>query len=87
MNNTAPNAFTSDGNWLVYRGSDAAGKGGILRVATTGGEPKWIGDYPKSSVRGDIWISPDGKKLLFLTFGSEELWMLENFEPKQQAVK
>jgi hypothetical protein len=51
--------FTSDGNWFVYQGRDAAGKDGLFRVATSGGASQRLGDFPKTGVdRGDIWISP-----------------------------
>jgi hypothetical protein len=80
--------FTSDGNWLVYYGRDAAGKLGLFRVATSGGEPERLGDYPNTGKdTGDIWLSPDGQTFFADTGNSNELWMLENFEPKQQAAK
>ena len=79
--------FTSDGNWLVYTGQDADGKDGLFRVATSGGPPERLGDIPKGCLNGDIWVSPDGKTFLADTFNSRETWVLENFEPKQEAPK
>jgi len=80
-------AFTSDGNWFVYRASDAAGKLSMFRVLTTGGQPERLGDAPPANGRCWIWISPDGQKIIAQTLHAEELWALENFEPKQQAAK
>lgn len=82
-------AFTSDGNWFVYRGQDATGNDGLFRVATSGGQPERIGDFPgnKKTASGCIWISPDRKKIIAESLNSEELWMLQNFEPRQQAAK
>ncbi len=87
----APNrrfaAFTPNGNWFVYPGPDAAGKKGLFRVATSGGQPERLGDFPTKAPFGYIWISPDGKKIIGEASNLGELWMLENFEPKQQAAK
>jgi hypothetical protein len=43
---------TPDGNWLFYRGDDAAGKKGLYRVATAGGPPERMGDFPTKSDSG-----------------------------------
>ncbi|HEY6340427.1 MAG TPA: hypothetical protein VIY49_02955 [Bryobacteraceae bacterium] len=78
--------FTPDGNWLLFYDVDAAGKRGLFRVSTVGGQPERIGDFPgvarESSV---LYVSPDGRKLLAGSFIGEQVWILENFEPKQQA--
>ena len=80
--------FTPDGNWLVFHGVDAEGKDGLFRVSTSGGQPERVGDYPDGdSYNGDIWISPDGQKFFVDTGSRDEVWILENFEPKQQAAK
>jgi len=76
-------AFTADGNWLLYHDRDAAGKDGLFRVATTGGDPERLGDFPAVSVRGWMWISPDGQKIVADAFNPQEIWMLENFEPRK----
>ena len=39
-------AFTPDGNWLLYHDVDAAGKHSLFRVATAGGQPERLGDFP-----------------------------------------
>jgi Tol biopolymer transport system component len=77
-------AFTKDGNWLLYHDVDAAGKQGLFRVATAGGQPERIGDLPSGTQYGFMWISPspDGQKII--TENPKvptELWILENFEP------
>ena len=75
--------FTEDGNWLLYHDVDAAGKQSLFRVATAGGQPERIGDFPSGSpYNGFLWISPDGQKII--TENPEyhpELWILKNFEP------
>jgi hypothetical protein len=82
-----PYAFTPDGNWVVYCDTD---KGGLFRVATSGGEPERLGDLPSGGkfagmyIAGVlIYISPDGQKIIADTPEPAELWLLENFEPKQ----
>jgi hypothetical protein len=34
-----------------------------------------------------MWMSPDGQAVIAEFQTSHEIWMLENFEPKQQASK
>jgi WD40 repeat protein len=79
--------FTPDGNWLLYHGVDATGKDGLFRVATTGGQPEQLGDFPSTGRIGRMWISPDGKTIVADTSRPYDTWILENFEPKQQAAK
>jgi Tol biopolymer transport system component len=74
-------AFTKDGNWLLYHDVDAAGNQSLFRVATAGGQPERIGDFPSAYGTGYMWISPDGKKIIADTLKPLELWILENFEP------
>jgi Tol biopolymer transport system component len=74
-------AFTSDGNWLLYHDLDAAGHDSLFRVATTGGTPERIGDFPASTRFGHMWVSPDGRKVVADTQRAREVWVLENFEP------
>jgi Tol biopolymer transport system component len=79
-----PLAFTPDGNWFLYSTVDAAGKRSLFRVASTGGQPERIGDFPAVTV-GSLNISSDGKKMIVAGHVDWETWILENFEPKQQA--
>lgn len=79
--------FTHDGNWVVYHDVDAAGKQSLFRVATAGGQPQRLGDFPSASSAGFLWISPDGQKIIAQTGNASETWLLENFEPKQQASR
>ncbi len=74
-------AFTHDGNWLLYHDVDAAGKQSLFRVATAGGQPQRLGDFPSDSLSGYLWISPDGKKIIAQTGNAAETWLLENFVP------
>ena len=76
-------AFTPDGNWLLYHELDAAGRDSLFRVATAGGQPERIGDFPATTRFGHMWISPDGRKVVADTQKAREVWVLENFEPKQ----
>jgi hypothetical protein len=84
---TTQTAFTPDGNWLLYHDVDAAGKQSLFRVSTAGGQPERIGDFPSASKQGSLRISPDGKKVIAEAPVAPEVWVLENFEPKQQAAK
>jgi Tol biopolymer transport system component len=82
--------FSPDGKWIFYHDKDAVAKDGLYRMATAGGAPERLGDFPESNVSGILRISPDGRKIIALTGGSNvqaETWLLENFEPKQQAAK
>lgn len=83
------------GTLFFYRDTDAAGNEGLFRVATSGGQPERLGDLPPEKGPGQVGcaaggclrISPDGRKILADVHTTRELWMLENFEPKQQAAK
>jgi len=87
--------FSPDGKWIFYHDRDAAGVGatgkdGLYRMATAGGAPERLGDFPASSVTGILRISPDGRRIIALAGADSiapETWLLENFEPKQQAAK
>ena len=80
-------AFTADGSWLLYHDSDVAGKQSLFRVATAGGQPQRIGDFPAASKEGRLNISPDGKKIIAEAPTGTEVWLLENFEPKKPAAR
>ena len=83
-NTSAQDSAAPDGNWLFYRDADAAGKKGLYRVATAGGQPERLGDFPtNSNGGGTMEISPDGRKIMVAgMFGAGwELWSLENFVP------
>jgi hypothetical protein len=63
---------------------------GLYRAATGGGGPERLGDFPTGNSQGALRISPDGRRIIALTRGDNvapETWLLENFEPKQQAAK
>jgi len=79
--------FTPDGKWLLYHDVDAAGKQSLFRVSTAGGQPERIGDFPSALRGGFMRISPDGQKLEVDLFLYPDVWLLENFEPKQQAAR
>jgi len=75
---------TPDGNWILYHGVDGAKKHGLFRIATAGGQPERLGDFPTNSLEGALEISPDGRKVMVSADDYEtgyELWSLENFEP------
>jgi hypothetical protein len=84
---TTQTAFTPDGNWLLYHDVDAAGKQSLFRVSTAGGQPERIGDFPSASKQGSLRVSPDGQKIIVEAPVAPEVWMLENFEPKQPAAE
>jgi hypothetical protein len=83
----ARDVLTADGNWIVYTGLEATGKTGLFRVATSGGEPRRLGELPTTNFLSHMWMSPDGQAVIAEFQTSHEIWMLENFEPKQQAAK
>jgi hypothetical protein len=60
---------------------------GNLEEATAGGQPERISDFPSASKQGYLRISPDGQKIIAEAFTAPEVWMLENFEPKQQPAR
>jgi hypothetical protein len=77
--------ITDDGEWLYYRDRDGAGKDGLYRVATSGGEPMRVGDYA-SSTRDFMMMSigPDGRQFIVGVLEPSDrpdLWILENFRP------
>ena len=80
---SAQEVESPDGKWRVYHGRDAAGKNGLFRIASSGGQPERLGDFPAGITRGAMWVSPDGQKLILDALKPLQLWMLENFEPKQ----
>jgi Tol biopolymer transport system component len=76
--------FTPDGNWLIYHTVDSAGKHGLFRVSTAGGQPERLGDFPTNTPDGSLEISPDGRNVLVAAGEYDtvyELWSLENFVP------
>jgi hypothetical protein len=75
-------AFTPNENWMVYHAVDNAGKHGLYRVSTSGGQPERLGDLP-SSQPSSLKISPDGKQIIVqhAQAFSRELWLMENFVP------
>ncbi|MGA3042675.1 MAG: hypothetical protein ABSF54_18015 [Bryobacteraceae bacterium] len=76
--------LTPDGNWLIYHTVDSAGKHGLYRVSTAGGQPERLGDFPTNTPDGSLEISPDGRKVMVAAGEYDtvyELWSLENFVP------
>jgi Tol biopolymer transport system component len=74
---------TPDGNWVYYRDRDNAGKPALYRVATRGGAPERMGDFPEGEA-GTMRVSPDGSKVVVEVYNSSngfETWSLENFVP------
>ena len=76
--------FTADGNWLLYHDADSTGKPILSRVASAGGQPERLGDFPTNAPSGTMRISPDGSKVMVAAgeYGTAyEMWSLENFVP------
>jgi Tetratricopeptide repeat len=81
-------AFTPDGNSLLFHDVDAAGKHGLFRVSTAGGPRERIGDFPNvPRENSELRVSPDGRKFLVKSRTGQQVWILENFEPKQTATR
>jgi Tol biopolymer transport system component len=78
---------TPDGNWVLYHDVDSAGKQGLFRVSTAGGQPERLGDFPMNRDPKEasfMEISPDGRNVIVQFADPEnayELWSLENFVP------
>jgi Tol biopolymer transport system component len=76
--------FTADGTWLLYHDADSTGKPILSRVASAGGQPERLGDFPTNAPSGTMRISPDGSKVMVAAgeYGTAyEMWSLENFVP------
>jgi Tol biopolymer transport system component len=76
--------FTPDGQWFLYHDVDSTGKSILSRVASAGGQPERLGDFPTKVGSGTMRISPDGSKVLVAAgeYGTAyEMWSLENFVP------
>lgn len=76
--------FTADGRWLLYHDADSNGKPILSRVASAGGQPQRLGDFPTGAGSGTMRISPDGSKIMVAAgeYGTAyEMWSLENFVP------
>jgi hypothetical protein len=78
-----PYAITPDGNWSVYKGTDAAGKQSLFRVPIGGGQPQRLGDLPAQGQFQGIWLSPDGRQIVVESsdWTKYDLWVLDNFVP------
>jgi hypothetical protein len=77
---------TPDGNWLLYRDGDMANKNALYRVATDGGEPQRLGDFPTYlGYLGVLSVSPDGRRFIMHAPREQrrrgDYWVLENFLP------
>jgi Tol biopolymer transport system component len=76
--------FTPDGQWFLYQDVDSTGKPILSRVASAGGQPERLGDFPTRAPSGTMRISPDGSKVMVTAgeYGTAyEMWSLENFVP------
>jgi len=76
--------FTPDGQWFLYQDVDSTGKPILSRVASAGGQPERLGDFPTEAGSGTMRISPDGSKVMVAAgeYGTAyEMWSLENFVP------
>jgi hypothetical protein len=81
-----PIRFSPDGDWVVYHDRDGSGRDGLYRVATAGGEPQRLGDYPTRLPTSALTISRDGRRFIMHAPArdpqpSRDYWMLDNFLP------
>jgi len=77
---------TPDGKWIYFHGAAPYGAPGLYRVATIGGRPERLGDFPAQSFSGTLRISPDSRQVIASVFDSSkgfEFWSLENFVPAE----
>jgi len=86
-----PVRFTHNGEWLIYANADPQGKFGLYRVATSGGEPQRLGDFPTSTSESFLAVSPDGRQFILQGppkhASTPEFYQVENFLPKQKSTK
>jgi Tol biopolymer transport system component len=76
--------FTSNGKWFLYQTFDETGKRSLFRVATdANSRPERVGDLPGQGAPFRLSVSPDGHRIIGFTERPDEMWMLENFEPRQ----
>jgi hypothetical protein len=74
--------FSPDGNWVLHYNRD-----GLYRIATDGGEPQRLGDYPTPYITASsLSISPDGRRFIVHAVRERgrwtgDYWVLENFLP------
>jgi len=80
-------AWTPDNRFIIFSSMDMSGdKCELMRVPTEGGEPEMLG----ISLYGISYISihPDGRQIAFSAHGSTqrlpEIWVMENFLPKEK---
>ena len=79
---TGQRLFSPDGNWIYCDDIDSAGRRGLFRVATSGGQPERLGDFPNKTLSGRILISPNGRNIIAAGLDTNaELSLLENFVP------
>jgi hypothetical protein len=79
-----PARITEDGQWVIYSNKDPDGKLALYRIATSGGEPQRLADFPSPDSFNMTLVSPDGKRMIVGTTGPPrkiEFWALENFLP------
>jgi hypothetical protein len=81
-----PIRFSPDGDWVVYHDHDGSGRDGLYRVATAGGEPQRLGDYPTPLPTSALTIGRDGRRFIVHAPArdpqpSRDYWVLDNFLP------
>jgi Tol biopolymer transport system component len=83
LSNHAELAWSPDGKKFAY-----TCKGKIWIIASDGGEPTEV-KTGMSAEAAKIGWSPDGKKIAFThwTGGDHELWLMEDFLPKEKTKK
>jgi hypothetical protein len=81
---------STDGNRVLYHGVDSTRKHGPFRVATVGGQPERLGDFPTNSPAGSLEISPDRRKIMvaleeFENAAGYELWSETSSLPRRNV--
>ena len=83
-------AWTPDGKYLVFskipEGENKTGRIELWRIPSEGGKPEKLPLVAKGME--NVRIHPDGKRIAFNTFEvNNEVWVMENFLPKNNEKK
>ena len=78
----------ADGHSLLLISEDPGPYAALYRVPAEGGKPEKLGEFQGLQHAHGFSVHPDGRQGMFHSLVTRtELWALENFLPKQRAIK